>query len=234
MAAIDEIREAAQNVYFTINDVENDDEDEDLEIFENEFIRAFNLFREEYETEDYWNNLRVNDFVLATINNTNIFSFTLPEEYRTPVIQQDKYLKFVLPDGTIIAKFKMVDPNQRVIDDDYLRKDRAAFVGRNIVLSRTPRESELTAKIVLDVVLKIPKLTRNDSTALDLMLSSQIYTLGVAKNKTLGNVVKGTLSSPFAQKYNNELQKLKNINNASTDVDDMQSEDYGYITGIGF
>lgn len=232
MAAIDDIRDAAQNVYFTINDVENDDEGDDLIIFENEFIRAFNLFKTEYETEAYWNNLRENDFVLATINNTTTYSFELPEEYRTPVINQDKYVKFVLDDGTIISKFKLVDPNQRQVDDDYLRRDRAAFVGRNIVLSRPPREEELTAKIVLDVVKWIPNITRNDSSSLELIVTPQIYTLGIAKNKTLGNVVKGTLSSPFAQKYNNELQKHIAVNNASNDVDDMQREDYGFIGGI--
>ena len=67
MASIDEIRDLAQDVYFTVNGTENDDTDEDLEIFENNFIRAFNLWLDEYETEAYWNDARVNDYVLVQI-----------------------------------------------------------------------------------------------------------------------------------------------------------------------
>ena len=85
MAAIDNIRELAQNTYYTINGAENDDTGDDLETFENNFIRGFNLWLDEYETETYWNQVRTNDYVLATIADTTTYSFTLPSTYRTPV-----------------------------------------------------------------------------------------------------------------------------------------------------
>lgn len=231
MAAIDNIRALAQKTYFTINGSQNDDTGDDLTTFEDNFIMAFNLWKDEYESETYWNAVRVNDYVLATITNTTTYSFELPDDYRTPVIDENKYLKFVV-DGTTIARFKMVDPNQRQVDDDYLRPDRATFVGRNVVLSRAPTDEELGAQIVLDVVEYIPDLTRTDDTALDLIYSDQLAVLGVAKNNTLSDITKVSLSPSFAQKYSNELNKALNINNASVEMDDMRRDDFSNIGGI--
>lgn len=231
MAAIDRIRALAQKTYYSINGAQNDDTGDDLLTFENDFILAFNLWKEEYETEADWNPLRVDDFVLATIANTTKYSWELDDEYRTPVIQRDKYLKFI-NDGTVIAKFKMVSPNQRQVDTDIERPDRATFVGRNIVLSRPPRDTEIGAKIVLDVVQFMPDLTRTDDSALDLIFSNQLAVLGVAKNNTLADVTKVNLSKSFAQKYTNELNKAVADNNASNEIDEMQRDDYSNIGGI--
>lgn len=231
MAAIDNIRQLAQDNYFTINGAENDDTGSDLITFENNFIRGFNLWLDEYETETYWNSVRVDDLVLATVGDLTTYSFELPEEYRTPVIQQDKYVKFII-DGIVISKFKLVDPNQRQVDTDIYRPNRATFVGRNIVLSRVPKEEELGADIVLDVVEFFPKLTRTDDSALDLIYSKNVANLGVAKNVTLSDVTKISLSPSFAQKYANELNKAIAANTASTEIDEMQREDYSNIGGI--
>lgn len=231
MAAIDNIRALAQKTYYTINGAQNDDTGEDLETFEDDFIIAFNLWKEEYEAEAYWNKLRVDDYELTTISNVTTYSFELPDDYRTPVFDENKYLKFVV-DGTVIAKFKMVDPNQRQVDDDIQRPDRATFVGRNIVLSRVPKAEEVGATVVLDVVMFMPELTRTDDSALDYLYNNQLAVLGIAKNNTLSDVTKVSLSPSFAQKYNNELNKALNINNASNEIDDMRGENYGNIGGI--
>lgn len=232
MAAIDDITELAQDVYFTVNGSENDDTGDDLTIFQNDFIRAFNLWLDEYETEAYWNRVRVNDYVLATIANTTDYSFDLPADYRTPIFDENKYLKFV-NDGIVLAKFKLVDPNQRQVDDDWARPDRATFADNNkIVLSRAPTAEEVGASIVLDVVRRFPKLTRTDATALSYIYSKQVAVLGIAKNITLSDVTKVSLSPSFAQKYSNELNKALNTNNASNEIDDMRGEDYSNIGGI--
>lgn len=232
MAAIDNITNVAQDVYFTINGAENDDTGEDLTTFQNNFIRSFNLWKDEYETEAYWNKLRVNDYELATISNTTTYSWELPEEYRTPVFSPDKYLKLI-NDGIVIARFKLVDPNQRSVDDDIYHADRATFVGENtIVLSRAPRAEEVGATIVLDVVQAIPPLTRTDDTALSMVYSRNLAVLGVAKNNTLADVTKVSLSPSFAQKYANELGKALAANAASNEIDDMRGDDYSNIGGI--
>lgn len=231
MTPIENIRQLAQDVYYSINGSENDDEGDDLETFENNFIRGFNLWLDEYETETYWNEVRVDDYELATISNTTTYAFDLPEEYRTPVFSEDKYLKLV-NDGTVISQFKLVDPNQRVVDDEANRPDRATFVGRKIVLSRKPRAEEVGSKIVLDVVKYFPKLTREDATVLGLIYSRQIAVLGVAKNDALADVTKAVLSPSFAQKYANELQKAVAANNATNEVEELRRTSYGYITGI--
>lgn len=231
MAAIDNILKLAQKTYYSINGAQNDDTGDDLLTFENDFIMGFNLWKEEFEAEAYWNKVRVDDLVLATIGNTTKYSFELPDDYRTPVIQQNKYLKFI-SDGIVIAKFKMIDPNQRQVDSDIERPDRATFVGRNIVLSRAPRDTEVGSRIVLDVVEFIPDLTRTDDSAIDLLPNSQVAVLGVAKNNTLADVTKVSLSKSFSQKYTNELNKAIAINNQSNEVDEMQREDYSNIGGI--
>lgn len=238
MAAIDDIQDLAQNTYFTINGAENDDTGTDLTTFQNSFIRAFNIWVREYETEAYWHVARVNDYVLATIADTTTYSFTLPTTYRTPIFQQNKYLKFVLSDGTVISKFKLVNPDQRQVDDDVWRKDRATFIeagrsgGGTVVLSRAPKAEEVGAKIVLDVVKMFPKLTSADSTVLAWIYNDTVATLGIAKNMTLSDVTKVSLSPTFVQRYTNELNKALNINNASTDEDEMQRDDYSSIGGI--
>lgn len=231
MAAIDNIRALAQKTYYSINNVQNDDTGDDLEEFENNFILGFNLWKEEYECEAYWNKVRVDDYVLTTITDTTTYSFELPDEYRTPVFSQDKYLKFV-SDGITIAKFKLVDPNQRQVDTDIYRPDRATFVGRNIVLSRAPKDTEVGADIVLDVVEFIPDLTRTDDSALDLIANSQVAVLGVAKNNTLADVTKVALTKSFSQKYANELNKAIAINNASNEIDEMPRDNFSDIGGI--
>jgi hypothetical protein len=231
MAAIDNIRELAQNTYYTINGAENDDTGDDLTTFENNFIRGFNLWLDEYETETYWNQVRVDGYVLSTVGDVTTYSFELPDDYRTPVFDMDKELKFVI-DGTVISRFKMVDPNQRVVDDELSRPDRATFVGRNIVLSRVPTAEEVGAEIVLDVVQYFPKLTRTDDTSLELIYSKNLAVLGIAKNNTLADVTKVSLSPSFAQKYNNELNKAVMINNSTNEVDMMRRDDFSGIGGI--
>lgn len=231
MTPIERIRELAQDVYYSINGSENDDTGVDAEAFENNFIRGFNLWLDEYDDEAYWNNLRVDDYELATIANTTTFSFDLPDDYRTPVFDENKYVKLVV-DGTVIKLFKLVDPSQRVVDDDIYRPDRATFVDRKIVLSRAPKPEEVGAKIVLDVVKYMPKLTRDNDDALDLLYSKQLAVLGVAKNATLADVPKVNLNPVFTQKYTNELQKAIAANNATTENDRVRRDSFSYVNGI--
>lgn len=230
MASIDNIRDLAQKTYYSINGTKNDDTGDDLVEFEDNFIMGFNLWKDEYETEAYWNSVRITDYVLGPVSNTTTFSFELPDEYRTPVIDMDKYIKFVV-DDIVITKFKLVDPNQRIVDDELDRPDRATFVGRNIVLSRAPRAEEVGADIVFDVVEYIPDLTRTDDTAIGLVYSKNLAVLGIAKNNTLADVTKVSLSPSFSQKYTNELNKAVTINNATNEVDEMRIE--GYPSGFG-
>lgn len=231
MSALDNITDLAQDVYFTINGSENDDTGEDLTTFQNDFMRAFNLWLDEYETESYWHKLREDDYVLATITDTTTFSFALPTEYRTPVFNQDKCVKVVTSDGTVLAKFKLVDPNQRVNDDDEYHPDRATFINGNVVLSRAPRETELGSTLQLDVVKYHSRLTSADDSGINQLPSKQLAVFGCAKNMSLSNVTKVALSPSFAQKYKNELDKQVAINNSTNETYDAQRTDYGYITG---
>lgn len=229
---LENIRDLAQDVYISINGAENDDTGEDAEAFENNFIRSFNLWLDEYENEAYWNKLRENDAVLATIPNTTTFSYPLPDQWRTPVFDENRYVKLVDSDGNIITKFKLVNPNQRIVDDAYLHPNRATFVDRNIVLSRDPKPHEVGLNLVLDLVRYHSRLTRTDDTGIDELPNRQLAVLGVAKNMTLGDVTKVSLNPVFTQKYTNELQKAVLGNNASNEIDEMRRTSYGYINGL--
>lgn len=244
MAAIDDITALAQDVYRSINGSDNDDTGDDLTTFQNDFISDFNLWLDEYETEAYWNKLRQPDYVLATIANTTTYSFplntgadaaTTPPTYRTPIFNQDKYVKVIATDGsTVLASFKLVDPSQRITDDPYpdlYHPDRATFVDGNIVLSRPPTSAELNSTLVLDVVKYHHRLSTSDAAGIPLLPSRQLAVLGVAKNMTLGDVTKVQLSASFAQKYKDELNKQIFQNNLSNEPYDIQRSDYGYITG---
>lgn len=240
MAVLDNITQYAQDWYFTVNGSENDDTGADLTTFQNNYIRGFNLWLDEYETETFWNVARVDDYVLATIADTVTYSFDLPATYRSPVFEKNKYLKFVLADGTVIAKFKMVNPNQRQDDEDIERPDRATFLptgsvgtgGGKIILSRPPTTNELGASIVLDVVKMFPRLTTSDDTVLSWIYSKQIATLGIAKNTTLADTTKVSLSPSFSQRYTDELNKALNVNTSSNEINDMGMDDYSNIGGI--
>lgn len=231
MATIDNITSLAQDVYFTINGSDNEVTGAELTTFQNQFIRSFNLWLDEYENEAYWNEVRTNNYELATISNTTTYQFPLPDDYRTPVFDQDKELKFV-SDGAVIARFDLVSPNQINGAMDPYTEDKATFVGRNVVLSRAPHDTEVGAKIVLDVVSFFPKLSENDDDAISLVASRQLAVLGVAKNNTLSNIVKDTLTPSITQKYSNELAKAIAINDATNEANIMRRDSYGYIGGI--
>lgn len=234
MSALTNITNLAQDVYFSINGTENDDDGDDLTTFQNDFIRGFNLWLDEYETEAYWSKLRENGYELATISNTSVYSFELPEEYRTPIFNQNKYVKIVATDGTVLASFKLVDPSQTSNDDPdaAYTPNRAAFVGGHIVLSRAPNDTEVGSKLILDVVQYHPRLTTTDDSGIALLPSRQLAVYGISKNMTLSNVTKVALSPSFAQKYKNELDKQIAINNATNESYDAQFSNYGYVTGV--
>lgn len=233
MNPLDNITDFAQDVNLAITGSESNVTGDDLARFQRNCIRFFNLWLDEYETETYWNKLRENDFVLATIADTTTFSFELPEEYRTPVFNQDKCIKFI-NDGTVISYFELVDPNQRINDENrhLPRPDRATFVGSNIVLSRAPKPEELGAEIVLDVVRYHPRLSTTDDEGLDLLPARQLAVLGVAKNMALAKIIKVSLSPTFTEKYSNLLARLIADNNKTNALYDMQGTDFGYIDGI--
>ncbi len=236
MGVLDNITNLAQDVYYTINGSENDDTGDDLTAFQNEFIRGFNLWIDEYETETYWNRLRVNDYELATISSTAVYSFELPDEYRTPVFstKKSKYVKIIAVDGAVLASFKLSDPSQisNTDPDELDNPNRATFIGRHVVLSRAPNSTEVGSKLILDVAQYHPRLTTTDDSGLDLLPSRQLAVLGIAKNQTLSLPTKVSLSASFAQKYKNELDKQIALNDATTEAYDLQRDSYGYITGI--
>lgn len=232
MAAIDDITNLAQDVYYSINGNEFAAAPEQLVKLQNNFIRAANLFLDELDSEAYWSKLRDNDYELHTIVNTSDYSFELPDEYRSPVFNEYKEVKFV-KDGIIIARFKLVDNSQVHNDTTYEdNHNRASFLGRNIILSRPPKEEELTAKIVLDVVRYFPKFTREDSDVIPLLPTKQLLVLGVAKNQTLASITKRALAPTFTQKYGDELEKQVRENNKTNEVYDMQGTGYADIGGI--
>lgn len=230
MSALDDITSLAQDTYRTINGNNSNATNANLTAFQNNFIADHSLWLDEFEHETDWNAVRTNDYVLATIGNTSTFVFPLPDDYRKPVFTPDKELKFV-NDGSIIARFDLVAPDQINSDMDPYTKNKATFIGRNIVLSRPATDSEVGSQIQLDVVGYFPRLSTRDSSVIS-MIPRQLQVLGVAKNSSLSSIVKGGLSPSFSQKYADLLNAAISENAASTVSDWLPLGDFSSINGV--
>lgn len=226
----EQLEQFVQDVYLTrfnrfIDDIDDTDGQEEV----TKTIRWTNMFLDELEREADWGFVRHNDENLGTISSVSQV-FELPEEVRKLVVNSERPL--ILKTGdSIVARFEVVDPNQ-ITRRLYSSDDRVATVGRNLVFSREFNDYEIGATVEADVLYSIPRLTLTDIDLLDVIPSYQLLVLGTAKNATLPDIVQGGLQPAFVQKYNDELEKTKAENDASSGGNVIVSDDYGSIGGI--
>ena len=227
----DEITQLSQSIYLARNNRYNDVEGQELTDFLNQSIDWINQFLQELEMEANWNYLRTNDYTLGTVPDTATSSFLLPTTVRT--IAYSPYRDLTInQDGTPVSTFRMVDPTLILDPTDRDLIDRATIVGRNLILSRNPKEIEVGGEIKADVLTYMPKLSMDNIDVLNLVYPTSLIILGVAKNATLPDIVQGGISPSLAQKYNDLLQKAIAENGKSTDSPFAPREDFGFIRGI--
>lgn len=234
MANIDTINALAQDIYLAKNDSLNTSTGADFTAFVAKTVMYINQWIEEVELEADWNWSRANDFELGTIASPTGRTIAISDAtVRTLVISPYRPLT-ISQDGTVISTFMVVDPNQIGNPADPEVRDRATLIGRNIILSRDLTAQEVGGTVKADVIHYLPKIATDysDISVLSIIQPKQLIILGAAKNSTLPNVIQGSLSPSYVQKYNDLLGKAIAKNNATSESYDAQFEDFSFIAGV--
>lgn len=237
----------AQQVYLVIKNRRFDDVDsEDGQQWLADNADWINMFIDELESEVDnegqpvdWKFSRALAFELGTATEGGA-SIDVPSGMNFLIADENRYVQ-VLQDGSAVSNWAVVDPKQITNKTDRVTEDMCAQVGDSIVFSRVFKESEAGGTIVGDVTVPIPRvvvkmsadasvLTVTNVKVLSLVVPTLLLTLGVAKNATLPDIVQGSLSPNYAQKYTTLLNNAILRNNASSQADTVVRENY---SGIG-
>lgn len=196
-------------------------------------IDATNLYLDELELEADWLWVRENNYDLGTVFSAGEDSFDLPDEVLRVVRSPYRDLTITNTAGEVVSTFRFVAPNQ--IHDPSERtkqQDRVTVVNGTIIFSRALNDNEVGGTAAVDVVLSMPRLSRDDVSILDMVNPLQLIVLGVAKNLSLPDLVRGNISPSLLQRYNDILKKAKDMNDESTELDITIRDDMSYIQGI--
>lgn len=229
----------AQRIYRTMNKTTNQNvTGDDLTTFINDTIGWVNDFVEELMAETYmdgspvyWDFLRKQDDVIATA--TNSHTYPLPEETDTLVVSPYRPLT-LQHDGTVVASFKLVNANQIGDPGDHDIVDRATVVNGKLLLSRSLKDEEVGADIVADSIIKVPELSLEDTSLIDIIKPLQLVVLGTAKNWILPDKVSGGLTPSYSQKYDILLENVKRRSRISSQANRSSREDFSNVGGVGF
>lgn len=238
----------AQSVYLVIKNRYFDDiTGEDGIVFIQQVADWTNQFIDELEAETgaageplNWNWVRQNGATLGTAV-TGDASVPTPTTVQNLIAAPGRYVQ-ILQDGTPIANFAVVNPDDISSLTDRITEDMCAIVGGNIVFSRAFKATENNGTIIGDIVTPIPRIVLNVSTGTLVVTNAKVLTtvkpkqllvLGVAKNATLPDIVQGGLSPSYTQKFNDLLQGAIARNSISSSTGFAGRDDLSYITGVG-
>lgn len=225
------IAKLAQSAYLTITGNYNDVTGDELTEFLEKTIDWVNQLTAEIELEADWNYLRTNNYNIGIVAAASEQTFDLPDEVRK--IITNPYRDLVLSqDGVIISRFKTVNPNQITDPRNPEVVDRVTTVNRTLVFSRPFTDLEVGSEILVDVISPMPQLTLNDIDIIETVTPYQLLVLGLAKNMTLPDLVRGGTSPSFVQKYNDLLQKAIAENNITAEANDADRESLSFISGV--
>lgn len=198
-----------------------------------------NQWIDEVELEADWNAVIELNKEIGTVSGLTQ-TFPLPAGVRKLAVNEHRPLH-ITQDDTPVSTWDVVRPAMisSSRNDGYPLRDRATFVGKNVVFSRDLNDNELSGTVVADVVNRIPRLqytigvegAPNDLSVLELIEPRQLIVFGVAKNATLPNFVRGKISPSLVQKYTDILGKAVAENEATGTADTYTGDDIN-IGGI--
>lgn len=238
------LQEFTQQVYLTIynrriDDITDEDGVEEIE----KVVIYTNLFLDELENETdpsgfpiNWKYLRENDKEIGTIAAITD-TFDLPAGALRPVANPHRPYH-IDQDGTPVSLWDVVDPNFITTRGEYQTRDqRATYVNQKLIFSRDFNDTELSGKVVGDIVNSFTRLVYDASSShnvdlFDLPIPRQLLVLGAAKNASLPDIVQGGLSPSYAQKYNALLEGHKLANMDTADPEEVVTDDFSDIAGV--
>jgi hypothetical protein len=240
MSVTTDLQAFTQSVYLVIkgryfDDIATDDGDTLIA----QTIDWTNMFLDELESEQdsfgdpiNWYFARSNGETLGRAR-LGAASIDFDTDFANLIAEEGRYVQ-VLQDGAVVSNFAVVSPGQITNQSDRVTEDMCALVGTSIVFSRQFRDTEAGGTIIGDVTLPLPRLSLTNVDVLTTVKPKLLLILGVAKNASLPDIVKGKLSPNYAQKFNDLLQNAIAKNEASSAVDAVVRDDLGYIHGVGF
>ena len=247
MSPTTQLQAFAQSVYLTIKNRYYDDiGGADGLVYTSQIVDFTNQFLDELELEtdpsgqpvDWdWNRQMNYPLGTAIMGNASVLA---PTEIFNLIAEENRYVQ-VQQGGIVISNWAVVDPSQISSLTDRITEDMVALVGGTLVFSRVFKDTENNGSITGDVTLPLPRIVFNATTgnatnvkALTLVKPLLLLKLGVAKNASLPDIVKGKLSPSYAQKFDVLLQNAIARNGTSSRGDTVLYDNYGYISGVGF
>lgn len=184
----------------------------------------------ELELADDWNDVRENNAVIGTVA-APADTFTLPEGARKLAVNEHRPLK-ILQDGSPISIWDVVKPSMITASrDEWPIRERVSYVRRQVIFSRSLNENEIGGQVVADILHHFPVLANDNTELLDYDLRSLIV-LGVAKNATLPDFVRGGISPSLGQKYADMLETAMEENWATAASDYYEGDNFSQIRGV--
>lgn len=203
-----------------------------------QIIDFANGFIDELETEVNPNGLPIDwkwlEQLGATLGtaSSGSSSIVFPSTYLNLVAEESRYVQ-VLQDGSSVSNWLVVSPNDISNSKKRYTENMVCLTGSGILtFSRPFNDAEDTGTIVGDITTPFPRLSLTNVKSLSIIKPRELFVLGVAKNISLPDIVKGSLSPSYVQKYNDLLQNAIARNMASGAADTAEAEDYSDIGGV--
>lgn len=179
-----------------------------------------------------WKFARSNNYDLGAVATGNT-TLSVPTNVETIVSVPTRYA-LIMSGNEIVSKWEVVDIDQ--ISNTGRQNNRVALVNGELYFSRPINEQEDTGHLFADVTLSLPRIDEgaNEFSVLGMIKPKQLMILGVAKNASLPDLVRGGLSPSFLQRYQDLLQGAIQKNSYTSTSDEMGRDDMSYIRGVGF
>lgn len=220
-----------QKVYLVLNGVYNDVTGDERTQFVNETIDWANQYLEELAMEADWSRLRANGELLGTVA-IPTDTFPLAADVLRPVSDWQRSVVMTKTNGQQVT-WSLVKPNLIYNPaEGGIQQNRVTVVGRTFKFSRPFTTDEIGATLHGDVIKKFPEVSLTNVDALDQVTPRQLMVLGMAKNQVLPDVVNNTLTANYDVKYQRLLRKAIDMDGASTELDELQTDDLSFVRGV--
>lgn len=206
----------------------------------NQVIDWTNMFLDELESEVgssgdpvNWTFARTAGAELGTATQGSASIDFDSSSFSNLIAEEGRYVQ-ILQDSSVVSNWAAVSPNQITNRADRVTEDMVTLVGDTLVFSRAFNDTEDGGTIIGDVATPLPRISTTNVKVLTTVKPATLLTLGVAKNATLPDIVQGGLSPSYAQKYSDLLKNAIARAEASSGADIASTDDYGYVSGVGF